>query len=118
MANDPIWRASFDAVERMVGSQVGRITQSEAFAVALGLAHTVQRDVRRRSEHVSRRVLHTLNLPAGSDITRLLAQMGSVQRQVRDLEKRLEDAVEGSEGEVMFGASARRSDGGPRADTS
>jgi hypothetical protein len=118
VASDPSWRASFNAIERTIGSQVERVTQSEAFAVALGLGQTVQRDVARRTERVSRRVLHLLNLPAGSDITRLLGQMGSVERQVRDLEKRLEDAVQRSEGEVVFGAPARRSDGSPRPDSS
>jgi hypothetical protein len=98
MAEKPMWRSSFDVVERSLGSIIGRVTKSEALAVAVGLAQTVQRDVSRRAERASRRVLHLLNLPAGSDITRLLRQMGSVERQVRDLEKRLEDGAGRSEG--------------------
>jgi hypothetical protein len=77
--------------------------RSEGFAVAVGLAQTVQRDVVKRTERLSRRAWHLINLPAGSDVNRLLAQMGSVQRQLRELEKRLEDVTNASPAEVAFG---------------
>jgi hypothetical protein len=41
--------------------------------------------------------------------------MGSVQRQVRELEKRVEDAAHGLPGEVNVGAPPGRPDGGSRA---
>jgi hypothetical protein len=41
--------------------------------------------------------------------------MGSVQRQVRELEKRVEDVAHGSPGEVTFGGPPGRPDGGSRA---
>jgi hypothetical protein len=116
----PIWRSAFDAVERTVGPQVDRLVRSEGFAVAVGLAQTVQRDVAKRTERLSRRAWHLVNLPAGSDVNRLLAQMGSVQRQVRELEKRLEDATNTSPGEprepgeVTLSGPTGRPNGGPR----
>jgi hypothetical protein len=36
-------------------------------------------------------VLHALNLPAGSDINRLLTQIAYVEREVRDLRKVIAD---------------------------
>ena len=42
------------------------------------------------SEQASRRVLHSLNLPAGSDVNRLLGQIALLEREVRDLRKELE----------------------------
>jgi phage host-nuclease inhibitor protein Gam len=35
--------------------------------------------------------LHLLNLPAGSDVNRLLVQIAALEREVRELRKRLED---------------------------
>src|SRR5438876_5599997 len=116
MAEKPMWRSSFDAVESSLSSIIEQVTKSEALAVSMGLVQTVQRDVSRRTERASRRVLHLFNLPAGSDITRLLRQMGSVERQVRDLDKRLQDAAARSEKEVIPGATTGRSGGGSGSD--
>ena len=65
------------------------IVRSEAFAIASGLARRAQRDARRAVERGSRRAWHLLNLPAGSDVNRLLDEIATLQRQVRDLEKRI-----------------------------
>jgi hypothetical protein len=51
-----------------------------------------QSEVRRRSERTTRRLLHLWNLPAGSDVTRLLNEIGALQQQVRDLTRELNDA--------------------------
>lgn len=86
----PLWRQSFDAVERTVGPTLTEVVNSEAFAVALGLAAQVRKTAQRQSERATRRLLHQANLPAGSDITRLLAEIGKLQSQVRDLSKQVE----------------------------
>jgi hypothetical protein len=120
MANDPIWRSSFGAMAGMVDSQFQRLLDCEAVVLAIGLAQTVRRDIAKRSEQASRRVWHVLNLPAGSDINRLFTQMGSVEREIRALEKRFDGRADGPEGatdpgrEVMRGATDHRSDGDPR----
>jgi polyhydroxyalkanoate synthesis regulator phasin len=46
----------------------------------------------RTLESVSRRLLHLLNLPAGSDIRRLREQIARLERQVVALSKDLDDA--------------------------
>jgi hypothetical protein len=115
VAQGPVWRSAFNAVEQVVSPRIEWLVKSEGFAVAVGLAQTVQRDMVRRSERISRRAWHLLNLPAGSDVNRLLAQMGSVQRQVRELEKRVEDAAQGWPEEVILGGPPGRPDGGSRA---
>ena len=43
--------------------------QSEQFAVAVGLAARVQRAVEGEMARTTRRVLHRLNLPAGTDVS-------------------------------------------------
>lgn len=86
----PIWRQSFDAVERTIGPPLTEVVNSEAFAVALGLAAQLRKRAQRETERVTRRLLHQANLPAGSDINRLLAEIGKLQHQVRELSKQVE----------------------------
>lgn len=91
----PIWRQSFDAVERTIGPPLTEVVNSEAFAVALGLAAQLRKRAQRETERVTRRLLHQANLPAGSDINRLLAEIGKLQNQVRELSKRVEQREQG-----------------------
>lgn len=86
----PIWRQSFDAVERAIGPPLTEVVNSEAFAVAVGLAAQVRKRAQRQAERMTRRLLHQANLPAGSDINRLLAEIGKLQTQVRELSKQVE----------------------------
>lgn len=86
----PIWRQSFDAVERVIGPPLTEVVHSEAFAVAVGLAAQIRKQAQRRTERMTRRLLHQANLPAGSDINRLLTEIATLQDQVRALSKQVE----------------------------
>jgi len=66
--------------------------QSEQFAVAVGLAARVQRALSEQAATSTRRVLHGLNLPAGTDVSRILNELGQLKRQVRELSTQLDDA--------------------------
>lgn len=68
--------------------------RSERFGVAVGLASQARRTIQRRTERSTRRMLHLLNLPAGSDVTRILNELGQLQRQVRDLAKQVDESKE------------------------
>src|SRR5271165_1869068 len=123
MANNPIWRTTVAALSATVDAQVQRLLGSEAVVVAVGLVHTVQRDMVKRAERTSNRAWHMLNLPTGTDVNRLFAQLGSVEREIRVLDKRLKDAVEDDAPhgttsrrtrEVIPRAKAPRSNGGAR----
>ena len=65
---------------------------SEQFAVAVGLAARVQRTVEGEMATTTRRVLHRLNLPAGTDVSRILNEIGQLRVQVRELSAELDDA--------------------------
>ncbi len=86
------WRQSYDAVEREIAPRVDALVRSEGFAVAVGLAARAQRLVQDGASRSSRRLLHRLNLPAGSDVTRILNEIGQLKRQVRELTAQLEEA--------------------------
>jgi hypothetical protein len=92
----PQWRQGFDAVERQLSPVLEGIVQSEQFAVAIGLAARFQRAVQDQMERSTRRWLHAMNLPAGSDVTRVLNELGQLKRQVRELSTQLE-AVQGEQ---------------------
>ena len=87
----PSWKQLFDAADRTVGTKVNDFARSENFAILAGLVGRAGSDLTGRSERFSRQVLHLFNLPAGSDVNRLLAQIGMLEREVRELRKRIED---------------------------
>jgi hypothetical protein len=88
----PVLRQVFDAVERGVAPRLERLVRTEQFAVAAGLASQVQHALQRQASRSTRRMLHLLNLPAGTDVTRILNEIGQLKKQVRDLTAQLDDA--------------------------
>jgi hypothetical protein len=64
MADKPLWRQAFDAVDRRVSGPAERAAGSDAFHDALALGLRLQARVRGRVERESRRALHLLNLPS------------------------------------------------------
>lgn len=104
MSGPPLWQRQVHRVVGAVGPRVESVTARDEFAIAVGLVRTVSGTLRRRYERESRRALHLFNLPAGSDVRALRNQIASLERQVRDLGKTMEDGPPGS-----------RSGGAPRA---
>lgn len=88
----PLWHQAVARVDEIVAPHADAFVRSETFAIAAGLVLRARRDAGRTLERASRRLWHVLNLPAGSDVNRVLAQIASLERQVRGLEKRLSDA--------------------------
>ncbi len=94
-----MWRQGFDTVEQAVAPRLTEVVNSEQFAIAAGIVTRVQRSARRSAERTTRRLLHLANLPAGSDVTRLLNEIGALQAQVRELSRQVErQRAEGSTG--------------------
>jgi hypothetical protein len=92
MADQPSWRQGFDALEKQLSPRLESVVQSEQFAVAVGLAARVQRAVEGEMARTTRRVLHRLNLPAGTDVSRILNEIGQLRVQVRELSTELDEA--------------------------
>ena len=114
MSDDrPAWRQGFDAVEAAIAPRLEELVKTEQFQIAAGLLANVQRSAQARAERDMRRALHLWNLPAGSDVTRILNEIGKLQREVRELARRL-DEREG----VTDGSNGRRAAGSPRTRSS
>ena len=90
MTGPPLWRQAFDAVERRVTPPAEQLVRTPAFAVGAALLRRAQTVAWNSAQGVSARAWHLLNLPAGSDVTRLRAQIGALDREVRRLTVQLE----------------------------
>jgi hypothetical protein len=111
----PLWKQVFDAVDQRVGPVIDELAGSEELATAAALARRGRSEVERRLEQSSRRVLHLLNLPAGSDVNRLLEHIARLEREVGDLRDLLADH-ENASYLAELSARHRETSGEPGAD--
>lgn len=95
MANKPGWRKSVDAVDGVLTPAAGTVVRHDTFGLTLAVIARTRRGVAGQVERMSRRALHLVNLPAASDINRLLRSIASVEREVRELAKQVESANAG-----------------------
>ena len=92
MTEPPRWRQAFDAVERRVTPRAEEVVRSETFAVGAALTRRAVTLARGSARDLTARAWHLLNLPAGTDVSRLRAQVGALDREVRRLTLQLETA--------------------------
>jgi len=85
----PVLRQVFDSVEREIAPRLEKLVRTEQFAIAAGLVNQLQRVVQQQAGRSTRRALHMLNLPAGTDVSRILNEIGQLRQQVRDLQDEL-----------------------------
>jgi hypothetical protein len=90
MSDARLWRQAFDSAERAVAPRAESLVRTTGFALGAALARRAQTLARGAARDVTARAWHLLNLPAGSDVTRLRAQIGALDREVRRLGLQLE----------------------------
>ncbi|CCH87641.1 conserved protein of unknown function [Modestobacter italicus] len=90
MTDPPLWRQAYDAAERRVTPHADRLVRTPSFAVGAAVLRRAQALARSSAEGVTARAWHLLNLPAGSDVSRLRTQIGALDREVRRLTVQLE----------------------------
>ena len=84
-ANQPLWLRVVLKVERTVGEPIEAAVRSDTYFDLVSTTTRVRRKVGGAAEGVSRRCLHLLNLPAGSDIRRLRQQLARMERRLNEL---------------------------------
>jgi hypothetical protein len=89
MAQQPLWLKAVYKLERTVGTRVEAAVRSDAYFDLVTTTQRSQRQARALAESVSRRCLHLLNLPAGSDVRRLREQLGRMDRRLSSIQKEL-----------------------------
>jgi hypothetical protein len=90
MSTPPRWRQAFDTAERAVTPRAEQLVRTPAFSLGAALARRAQTLARDSARGLTARAWHLINLPAGSDIGRLRAQIGALDREVRRLGLQLE----------------------------
>jgi hypothetical protein len=90
-SSTPLWKQLFDAVDERLSPTINDLARSEDAATLAALGRRGRSELDRRMEQASRRTLHLLNLPAGSDVNRLLEHIARLEREVRDLRNLLTD---------------------------
>ena len=90
MTDIPGWRRAFNVVERTVSPRVEALVHTDEFARMAAVVARARRQVGNRANAIAARVLHLMNLPAGTDVQRLRIQVGALDREVRRLSLQLD----------------------------
>jgi hypothetical protein len=90
MTQPPRWRQAFDAVDRTVAPHAETFVRTPGFSTGVAVLRRAQVLARESARGLTARAWHLLNLPAGSDVSRLRAQIGALDREVRRLTAQLE----------------------------
>jgi hypothetical protein len=84
-ANQPLWLRAVLKVERTIGEPIESAVRSDTYFDFVSTTTRVRRTVVGTAEGVSRRCLHLLNLPAGSDIRSMRQQLARMERRLNQL---------------------------------
>jgi hypothetical protein len=81
----PLWLRAIVKLERTIGEPVELAVRSDVYFDLVSHANRLQSTVKGTAEGISRRCLHLLNLPAGSDVRRLREQLSRMERRLEHL---------------------------------
>jgi hypothetical protein len=84
-ANQPLWLRAVIRLERTIGEPIESAVRSDTYFDLVSTTTRVRRKVTGTAEGVSRRALHLLNLPAGSDIRTMRQQLARMERRLNQL---------------------------------
>jgi len=83
--NQPLWLKAVVRLERAIGQPVESAVRSDTYFVLVSTTTRVRHKALGAAEGLSRRCLHMLNLPAGSDIRRVRQQLARMERRLNQL---------------------------------
>ena len=96
MSEPPLWQRAVVGAQTRASPILRAAVDRQEVTAGIGLLQSLRGAVVRTTEAPSRRVLHLLNLPAGSDVNRMLVQIASLERELRELRKSIEDQRDGT----------------------
>ncbi|HLJ02126.1 MAG TPA: hypothetical protein VKT31_01725 [Solirubrobacteraceae bacterium] len=92
-SSGPLWLRAVYRLERAIGEPLETALHSDTYFDLITELTRARASTSQTLEGVSRRLLHLLNLPAGSDIRRVREQLGRMERRLAQLSKELEEAT-------------------------
>ena len=78
-------------LERVIGGQVEKVVRSDAYFDLVAETTHKQGRIAHAVEGISTRWLHLLNMPASTDVRRVLDQLNRMERRLTEVTKELED---------------------------
>lgn len=90
MSKGPLWLRAVHRFERALGDPLESLLHSDEYFDLVAELHRLRSRTGRTLEGISRRMLHLLNLPAGSDVRLVRQQLARVERQLAELTKDLD----------------------------
>jgi hypothetical protein len=84
-SNQPLWLRAVYRLERAVGAPIESAVRSDTYFDIVAVVTRASAKTRRTAEGASRRALHLVNLPAGSDVRRLREQLSRMERRLNEL---------------------------------
>jgi hypothetical protein len=87
----PLWLEVVHRLERAVGEPLEAALHSDTYFDLVAELLRLRTRVGGTLEGSSRRLLHLLNLPAGTDIRRVREQLARVERSLAQINKELDD---------------------------
>jgi hypothetical protein len=84
-SDQPRWLQLVHRLERAIGEPVESAVRSDTYFDAVTVANRARRKGIGAAEGVSRRLLHLLNLPAGTDIRGMRQQLARMERRLNEL---------------------------------
>ena len=93
-ANQPLWLKAVHRLERTIGEPVEAAVRTDTYFDVVTKVNRVKRKAGGVLEGVSRRVWHTLNLPAGTDVRRMREQMSRMERRLTQLTDEVAEVAE------------------------
>jgi hypothetical protein len=84
-ANRPLWLRAVLKLERAIGEPIEAAVHSDRYFDLISATTRLRRQAAGLAEGVSRRALHVMNLPAGSDIRKMRQQLARMERRLGQL---------------------------------
>jgi hypothetical protein len=100
MSAKPLWLRAVHRVERVVGEPVEAAVRTETYFDLMTKATRTTRTAKRTLSGTSTRVLHVLNLPAGTDVRRLREQLSRMERRLNQLSEDVADLDDAPPGRI------------------
>jgi hypothetical protein len=91
MSKGPLWLRVVHRLERAVGEPVESAVRSDTYFDLVSVVTRTTGKAKSTAESLSRRGLHLLNLPAGSDVKRLREQLLRMERRLNQLTENVEE---------------------------
>jgi hypothetical protein len=85
MTEKPPWRIALEQYERAIGVPLEEYVKSDEFADRAAEAARGQAQLQREMSASTTQWLHSMNLPAASDVTELRDEIAELRREVRAL---------------------------------